>query len=143
VLCCSTKLYCLFKYKLSKKRFDQLSCRSYVEHHHRPHPPHHRFIDSVSNWNEIIQGSLTEGEGSVQLTSLYQFRSAAFHIENINIYLYYKTRCLNEEVNCTESSPSVRLPWIITIKRCAKKFQQRNKKKLLGSFLFHQKWRKS
>jgi hypothetical protein len=52
------------------------------------------------------QGDLTEGEGSVQLTSLFtKLRLAALYVENIN--LCYTTRYLNEEVNCTELSPSV------------------------------------
>ncbi len=39
-----------------------------------------------------------------------QFRSAHFYIENM-IYLGSKTSYLNEEVNCTEPSPSVSVPW--------------------------------
>ncbi len=39
-----------------------------------------------------------------------QLRSVAFYIENI-IYLCYKTSYLNEEVKCTEPSPSVSVPW--------------------------------
>ncbi len=31
-------------------------------------------------------------------------------MENI-IFLFYKTSNLNEEVNCTEPSPSVSIPW--------------------------------
>ncbi len=38
------------------------------------------------------------------------FRSAPFYIENI-IYIFIKTRNLNEEVNRTEPSPSVSIPW--------------------------------
>jgi hypothetical protein len=34
-----------------------------------------------------LQGTLTEGEGSIQLTSLYYFRSAAFGNSNI-IYFF-------------------------------------------------------
>ncbi len=56
--------------------------------------------------NRSHQGSLTEVEGSVQLTSWW----VHFHIEII-IYLCYKTNCLNEEVNCAEPSPSVSVPW--------------------------------
>ncbi len=55
----------------------------------------------------LDQGSLTEGEGSVQLTSL--FRLAPFCIENI-IYVCYKTSYLKEEVNCTEPFPLVSIP---------------------------------
>ncbi len=50
------------------------------------------------------QGSLTEGEGSVQLTS-----SAAF-ILKLN-FPFLQTIYPYEEVNCTEPSPSVRAPW--------------------------------
>jgi hypothetical protein len=47
------------------------------------------------------QGILTEGEGSVQLTSLCLLVPfGPFDIENI-IYLFYQTSYLNEEVNCT------------------------------------------
>jgi hypothetical protein len=55
----------------------------------------------------LIQGSLTEREGSVRLTYLC---SCAFYDE-YRIYLCYKTRYLNEEVNCTEPFPSVSVPW--------------------------------
>ncbi len=55
---------------------------------------------------KIQQESLNEGEGSVQLTSLYQFKSARFNTENV-IYLYHRTSDLNEEVNCTKPSPQV------------------------------------
>ncbi len=62
---------------------------------------------------KFLQGSLSEGEGSVQLTSFTnQFRSAAFYTENI-IYLCYKTSCLGEELNCTAPSPSVSVPWCL------------------------------
>jgi len=52
-----------------------------------------------------------EGEGSVHLTSLYWlvlFSSCLYW--NI-IYLCYKTNYLNGEVNCTEPSLSVSVPW--------------------------------
>ncbi len=59
------------------------------------------------NWlGCLIQGTLTEGEGSVQLTSLY-------YLVLINCFwywehhlLFYKTSYINEEVNCTEPSLS-------------------------------------
>ncbi len=35
--------------------------------------------------------------------------TAAFYIENI-IYLFYKTSCLNVEVNCTEPSLNLVVP---------------------------------
>ena len=58
----------------------------------------------------MSQGSLTEGEGSVRLASLYfYFRSAPSYIES-NSYLCYKTISLNEEVNCTEPFHLVSVP---------------------------------
>ncbi len=58
-----------------------------------------------------IQGILTEGERLLEwLTSLYQL----VQINGIlywNIFFpFYRTSYLNEEVNCTETSPSVRVP---------------------------------
>jgi hypothetical protein len=50
-------------------------------------------------------GNLAEREGSVQLTSLYYFRSAPLCIENI-IYFRYKTSKLNEEIKCTKPFPT-------------------------------------
>ncbi len=40
-----------------------------------------------------------------------QFRLAALYVENI-IYVCYKTSYLNEEVDCTEPSPYVSVPWV-------------------------------
>ncbi len=60
---------------------------------------------------EFNQGTLTEREGSVQLTpSTNQFRQAIFVIENV---IYYLTKQVTpiEEVNRTEPSPSVGVPW--------------------------------
>jgi hypothetical protein len=59
----------------------------------------------------LYQGILTEGEGLVQPTFL--LRSASFNVENI-LLLFYETSYLNEEVNHTESSPSVRVPYLWT-----------------------------
>jgi hypothetical protein len=60
-----------------------------------------------------------KGEGSVQLTSLYlstadllvltSLVKLNFYTENI-IYHFYNTSYLNEEVNCTDPSPSVSTP---------------------------------
>jgi hypothetical protein len=47
---------------------------------------------------------------TVGLLALTCLRSAHFKNENI-IYLFYQTSYLNLEVNGTEPSPSVRLPW--------------------------------
>ncbi len=55
-------------------------------------------------------GSLIEVEGSVQLTSFSnKFRSVAFNTKNV-LFLFYKTSYLNEEVNCIEPFPKVRVP---------------------------------
>jgi hypothetical protein len=61
--------------------------------------------------NKILrQGSLTEREGSVRLTTLYkQVQCSVFSIKNI-IYQCYKTTYLIEEVNCNEPFPSVSVP---------------------------------
>jgi hypothetical protein len=59
------------------------------------------------------QGSLTEREYSVQFTSLSQlFKYSSFFHGNI-VYLFYETGYLNEEVNCTDPSHSVSIPWSI------------------------------
>ncbi len=59
----------------------------------------------------LAQGSLTEGEGSVQLTSLYLLVQIAFMLQLL-FNFFYKTSYLNEEVNSTEPSPSVSFPWL-------------------------------
>ncbi len=53
----------------------------------------------------VGQGILTEGERSVQFTSLYKL---VFHAETI-IFFCIKN-FLNEEIICTEPFPSVRVP---------------------------------
>jgi len=50
----------------------------------------------------LTWGILTEGEGSMQLSSL--LRSATFQTETIFI-LFFKTTYFDEEVNRTEPSP--------------------------------------
>jgi len=58
----------------------------------------------------IEQGTLTEGEGSVLLTSLYLlFWISSFYIKNI-IYFFTKQETIIKEVNCTESSPPLSVP---------------------------------
>ena len=61
---------------------------------------------------KVRQGTLTEGEGLstvalLALTSLDEF----IFILKIYVAFFYKTSYLNEEVNCTEPSPSVSIPW--------------------------------
>jgi hypothetical protein len=51
------------------------------------------------------QGLLTEGEGSVQLTSSYQpVQINCFLKGNMFFFFFYRTRILKKEVNGTESS---------------------------------------
>jgi hypothetical protein len=50
------------------------------------------------------QGTFTEEESLIPLTSLIYFRSAAFDFANI-IYFFLKASYLNEEVDCAEPSP--------------------------------------
>ncbi len=55
---------------------------------------------------------LLKGKTQYSLTPCTdKFRWAAFDIATINL-LFYNTRYLNEEVNCTEPSPSVSVPCI-------------------------------
>jgi hypothetical protein len=57
----------------------------------------------------LMQGSLTKGKVSVQLISLYQLISCFLKLKIVFTFVY-KTSYLNEEVNCTEPSPSVGVP---------------------------------
>jgi hypothetical protein len=65
---------------------------------------------SYSSKHIKCQGTLTKGEGSLQLTSLFKqaVLKATFDKENI-IYFFNKSH-LSKEVNCTELSPSVGVP---------------------------------
>jgi hypothetical protein len=54
---------------------------------------------------KLGQGSLTEG-GKLRMAELIQLSLDNF-LNEIIIYLCYKTNFLNEEVNCTKCSPSV------------------------------------
>ncbi len=58
-----------------------------------------------------IQGVLTEGEVSVQLTSLYQLVKINSLYDWNFLFLSPKQAILNKEANCTEPSPSIRIPW--------------------------------
>jgi hypothetical protein len=57
-------------------------------------------------------GSLNAGEGSVFTVNLLVLASLdqLVFILKFLITFFYKTSYLNEEVNCTEPSPSVRVP---------------------------------
>jgi hypothetical protein len=68
------------------------------------------------NWNSysvlkwITRESLLNGNDQYNLPPCTKnFRTAA--LKTITIFLFYKTTYLNEEVNCTEFSNSVRIPW--------------------------------
>jgi hypothetical protein len=63
-----------------------------------------------------LQGSLTEGKGSVQLTSLYRLVRISFFLCWKYYLPFYKTSYLNEEVNRTEPSGSVSVPWQLSSK---------------------------
>ncbi len=59
------------------------------------------------------QGILTEGEGSSTLDLLELTRSdQPLFMLKFYIFFIYKTTNLNEEVDCTVPSPSVRVPWV-------------------------------
>ncbi len=61
------------------------------------------------------QGTLTEREGTVQLTSLYQPVQNSCFLYCKHYFLSYKTSYLNGEVICTEPFPSVCIPWPQTL----------------------------
>jgi hypothetical protein len=63
-------------------------------------------------YSGIDQRSLTEGEGSVQLTSLSLLVKISCFSYWSYIFPFLQTTYLNEEVNRTQPSPSVRVPWI-------------------------------
>ncbi len=70
----------------------------------------------------LCHGSLTEGEGSVQLTSLYfLFEISSLLYWKLYLPFFTRTSYLNEEVNCTEPSPSVSVPWLSLFKKWARK----------------------
>ncbi len=58
-----------------------------------------------------FQGILTEGEGSVRLTSSHQLVQISCFSNWNCTFIFYKTTHINEEVNCTEPSLSARVPW--------------------------------
>ncbi len=76
------------------------------------------FIYYVCGWSlalfaNVCTGFLTEGEGSIRLTSLYLVQISCFLYWSY-IFLFYKITNLHEEVDSAEpSSPSVRGPWYV------------------------------
>jgi hypothetical protein len=59
---------------------------------------------------QLRQGSFTEKEGSVQLTSLTSFDKLLFILKML--LPFCKTSYLNQEINSTEPSHSVSDPWL-------------------------------
>ncbi len=79
---------------------------------------HHRYLISCEgikvltysySWPVVQPGNPYSGKGLVQLTSLHKVVLISYYV----IHLSYKTSYLEEEVNCTEPSPSLRVPWCI------------------------------
>ncbi len=65
----------------------------------------------VASLLHLNQGTLIEGKGSVQLTSLYeQVEIRCFGCNKHYLLFFYKTGYLIEEVNCTEPSLTVSIP---------------------------------
>ncbi len=64
------------------------------------------------NQLQLEQGNLTEVEGFVQLTSLYKLVQISSFLIEIIIQLCYKISYLILDVNCTELSSSVNVPWL-------------------------------
>jgi hypothetical protein len=59
-----------------------------------------------------VQGILTEG-GRLSTVDLLALTSLDQLLLTQQILFFYKTSYLNEEVNCTEPSPSVSVPWFV------------------------------
>ncbi len=59
----------------------------------------------------FYQGSLTEGNDSVQLTSLYLIVKISSFFKWTNTHLFTNTGNLNEEVDSTDPSPAVSILW--------------------------------
>jgi hypothetical protein len=58
-----------------------------------------------------VQGSLTDGEG-ISAVDLLVSTGLDQLLYNLKLFFpFYKTTYLNEEVNRTDPSPSIRLPW--------------------------------
>ncbi len=75
------------------------------------------------NQLQLEQGNLTEVEGSVQLTSLYKLvQISSFLIEIIQ--LCYKISYLILDVNCTELSSSVNVPWLESLEGLSTSFDK-------------------
>jgi hypothetical protein len=62
----------------------------------------------------FTQGILTERERINTAVLLVLTSSDKLLFKRNYIFLFYKTTYSNEEVNCTEPHPSVRVPWVGT-----------------------------
>jgi hypothetical protein len=78
----------------------------------------HKIFSSMLSqpWKPYWKGRLSMMD-VLELSSIDQF----FYIENI-IYLCCKTSCLND-VNCTELSPSISIPWFQLIDQAKRDWQ--------------------
>ncbi len=71
-----------------------------------------QFIKKLNYWH---QETLTEWEGSVRLTSLFNWIGLAHFNNETIICLSYKTSYPNEEVNCTKPPPLVGDPCLVIL----------------------------
>jgi hypothetical protein len=64
--------------------------------------------------DKLLQGSLTEGEGrfsAIDLLARTRLDQLIFILEIL--FTFFKASYLNKEVNSTEPSPSVSVPWLL------------------------------
>jgi hypothetical protein len=79
---------------------------------HSPSPIYFHMPDSMK------QGILAEGEGSVPQASSYQHAQISYFSRRNCTFLFYKTSYLLEEANCTDTSPSARIPCMKALEPC-------------------------
>jgi len=67
-----------------------------------------------TSFQEMVRPGNTNRRGRVSTVCLLVLTSLDRQLLQLKImfYLFYKTRYLNEEVNCTEPSPSASIPWL-------------------------------
>jgi len=110
-----TKIPCKEKYKhiLIEQTLISIDCYSKISSKLVFKGRFHSYVGELATKADFPtswEGILTDGEGSARLTSLYRLvQISCFSYWNY-IFLFYKTTYLNEEVNCSEPSPSVRVP---------------------------------
>jgi hypothetical protein len=69
------------------------------------------FKKTFCSINETMShGNLTKGEGLISTVDLLVLTSLGQLLLILKVLFIYKTSYLNEEVNCTKPSPSVRVP---------------------------------